>query len=81
MLPYVPELMRIKFYQSVQKSVQSFLKSNNLIKALSMHPLLVGGNPYTTTSIYLLVQYLEWKWGVYYGDGEHGLSSEVLKNF
>ena len=34
-----------------------------------MHPLLVGGNPYTTTSIYLLIQYLEWKWGVYYGDG------------
>ena len=69
MLPHVPELMRIKFYQSVHKSVQSFLKSNNLIKALSMHPLLVGGNPYTTTSIYLLIQYLEWKWGVYYGDG------------
>tara|TARA_B100000902_G_C27268803_1_gene895140 strand:+ start:131 stop:1045 length:915 start_codon:yes stop_codon:yes gene_type:complete len=34
-----------------------------------MHPLLVGGNPYTTTSIYLLIQYLEWKWGVYYAEG------------
>tara|TARA_B100000035_G_scaffold301100_1_gene297352 strand:- start:4567 stop:6036 length:1470 start_codon:yes stop_codon:yes gene_type:complete len=69
MLPYVPELMRIKFYDSVHTSVKSFLKNGNLIKALSMHPLLVGGNPYTTTSIYLLIQYLEWKWGVYYGDG------------
>ena len=69
MFPYIPELMRIKFYKSVHSSVESYLKSENLIKALSMHPLLVGGNPYTTTSIYLLIQYLEWKWGVYYGDG------------
>ena len=34
-----------------------------------MHPLLIGGNPYTTTSIYTLIQYLEWKWGVYYAKG------------
>ena len=26
-----------------------------------MHPLLVGGNPFTTTSIYALILYLE-KW-------------------
>ena len=69
MFPYVPELMRIKFYKSVHSSVKSYLHNENLVKALSMHPLLVGGNPYTTTSIYLLIQYLEWKWGVYYGDG------------
>jgi len=69
MFPYIPELMRIKFYKSVHSSVKTFLKNDNLIKALSMHPLLVGGNPYTTTSIYLLIQYLEWKWGVYYGEG------------
>ena len=37
-----------------------------------MHPLLVGGNPYSTTSIYLLIQYLEWKWGVYYAEGGTG---------
>ena len=61
--------MRIKFYKSVHSSVKSYLHNENLVKALSMHPLLVGGNPYTTTSIYLLIQYLEWKWGVYYGDG------------
>lgn len=69
MTPYIPELLRIQFYKSVHSSVKDFLKDTNLIKALSMHPLLVGGNPYTTTSIYLLIQYLEWKWGVYYAEG------------
>ena len=29
-----------------------------------MHPLLVGGNPFTTTSIYGLILYLEKKWGI-----------------
>ena len=69
MLPYIPELMKIKFYKSVHSSVKSYLNSPHLIQAMSMHPLLVGGNPYTTTSIYLLIQYLEWKWGVYYAEG------------
>ncbi len=69
MTPYIPELMKIKFYKSVYNSVKSHIDDPNLVKALSMHPLLVGGNPYTTTSIYLLIQYLEWKWGVYYAEG------------
>ena len=69
MTPYIPELLKIQFYKSVHSSVKKFLNDPKLIKALSMHPLLVGGNPYTTTSIYLLIQYLEWKWGVYYAEG------------
>ncbi len=69
MFPHLPELVRIKFYESVNSSVSKFMKNENLTKALSMHPLLIGGNPYTTTSIYLLIQYLEWKWGVFYAEG------------
>ena len=37
-----------------------------------MHPLLVGGNPYTTTSIYGLILYLEKKWGIHYSIGGTG---------
>ena len=69
MLPYMRELMNIKFYKSVDSSVRDYVGNDNLAKALSMHPLLIGGNPYATTSIYLLIQYLEWKWGVYYAKG------------
>ena len=39
---------------------------------LSMHPLLVGGNPFTTTSIYGLILYLEKKWGIHYSMGGTG---------
>ena len=35
-------------------------------KAFTIHPLLVGGNPYSTTSIYALILFLERKWGVHY---------------
>ena len=38
----------------------------------SMHPLLVGGNPFTTTSIYGLILYLEKKWGIHYSMGGTG---------
>jgi len=39
---------------------------------LSFHPLLVGGNPFTTTSIYTLIAFLERKWGVHFPMGGTG---------
>ena len=36
-----------------------------------MHPLLVGGNPFTTTSIYTLILFLE-KMGIHYSMGGTG---------
>ena len=43
-----------------------------------MHPLLVGGNPFTTTSIYGLILYLEKKWGIHYSMGGTG---QIIKGF
>jgi phytoene desaturase len=43
-----------------------------------MHPLLVGGNPFTTTSIYGLILYLEKKWGIHYSMGGTG---NIIKGF
>ena len=45
---------------------------------LSIHPLLVGGNPFTTTSIYGLILYLEKKWGIHYSMGGTG---NIIKGF
>jgi phytoene desaturase len=39
---------------------------------LSFHPLLVGGNPFATTSIYTLIAYLEREWGVHFPIGGTG---------
>ena len=43
-----------------------------------MHPLLVGGNPFTTTSIYGLILFLEKKWGIHYSIGGTG---NIIKGF
>jgi phytoene desaturase len=40
--------------------------------------LLVGGNPFTTTSIYTLIHCLERKWGVYFPKGGTGALVQAL---
>jgi len=72
MLQQLPALLKLKSYKSVYSLVSSFIKDEKLRRMLSMHPLLVGGNPFTTTSIYGLILYLEKKWGIHYSMGGTG---------
>ena len=44
-----------------------------------MHPLLVGGNPFSTTSIYTLILFLEKKWGIHYSMGGTGSVVKALE--
>ena len=72
MAKQVPSLVKLKSYLTVGQLVNSKLKNEFLRKAFSIHPLLVGGNPFTTTSIYALIHYLERKWGVFFCMGGTG---------
>ena len=72
MAKQIPSLIKLKSYLTVSQLVNSKLKNKYLRKAFSIHPLLVGGNPFTTTSIYALIHYLERKWGVYFCMGGTG---------
>ena len=72
MFKQLPALLTLKSYKSVYSLVSSYIKNTNLRRMLSMHPLLVGGNPFTTTSIYGLILYLEKKWGIHYSMGGTG---------
>tara|TARA_B100000029_G_scaffold224586_1_gene222457 strand:- start:31 stop:1491 length:1461 start_codon:yes stop_codon:yes gene_type:complete len=72
MLKQFPSLINLKSYKSVYSLVSSYVKDEKLRRMLSMHPLLVGGNPFTTTSIYGLILYLEKKWGIHYSMGGTG---------
>ena len=72
MMQQLPALLKLKSYKSVFSLVSSFIKDDKLKRMLSMHPLLVGGNPFTTTSIYGLILYLEKKWGIHYSMGGTG---------
>ena len=80
MAKQVPSLLKLKSYLTVSQLVNSKLKNEFLRKAFSIHPLLVGGNPFTTTSIYALIHYLERKWGVFFCMGGTGkIVSELEK--
>ena len=72
MMQQLPALLKLKSYKSVYSLVASFIRNEKLRRMLSMHPLLVGGNPFTTTSIYGLILYLEKKWGIHYSMGGTG---------
>jgi phytoene desaturase len=78
MLLQVPSLLALKSYLSVYALVSKFLKEDRLRRAFSIHPLLVGGNPMQTTSIYCLIHFLERKWGVWFPKGGTGALVQAL---
>ena len=78
MIQQLPALLKLKSYKSVYSLVSSYIKDEKLRRMLSMHPLLVGGNPFTTTSIYGLILYLEKKWGIHYSMGGTG---NIIRGF
>jgi phytoene desaturase len=72
MLRVVPDMLKLKNYQSVYGMVGSYLKDERLRQVFSFQPLLVGGNPFATSSIYTLIHWLERKWGVHFAMGGTG---------
>ncbi len=72
MLKVAPDLIRLQSYKSVYQYVSQFVKNDFLRQVFSFHPLLVGGNPFDTTSIYALIHYLEREWGIHYAIGGTG---------
>ena len=69
MLRLVPDMIKLENYKSVYSLVSKYIKDERLRMAFSFEPLLVGGNPTKITSIYLLIHWLERKWGVFFVKG------------
>jgi phytoene desaturase len=69
MLRVVPDLIRLKSHRSVWDYVSSFIQHEFLRRSFTFHPLLIGGNPFTASSIYALIHYIEREWGVWYTKG------------
>jgi phytoene desaturase len=72
MLRVVPDLLRLGSLRSVYGLVSRHVRDERLRTVLSFHPLLVGGNPFTASSIYSLIAFLERKWGVHFAMGGTG---------
>ncbi len=78
MVAQVPKLMRLQSYRSVYGMVSRYIRDPYLRQIFSIHPLLVGGNPFDTTSIYTLIHYLERRWGIHYCMGGMGFLIDAL---
>lgn len=72
MLKVAPQLLRLESYRSVYSKVSEFIQDEQLRQAFSFHSLLVGGNPFDTSSIYALIHALERKGGVWFAKGGTG---------
>jgi phytoene desaturase len=72
MLKITPAMIRLQSYRTVYDLVARFVSDERLRIVFSFHPLLVGGNPFSTTSIYTLIAFLERKWGVFFPMGGTG---------
>ena len=79
MMRQIPNLARLRADKSVYDLVSHHIQHDDLRQALSMQPLLVGGNPFQTSSIYNLIHYLERKWGVFFAKGGTGALVDALE--
>lgn len=69
MLRALPDMLRLGNWRSVYGQVSKYVQDERLRQVFSFQPLLVGGNPFRVTSIYLLIHWLERKWGVHFALG------------
>lgn len=72
MAKIVLDMVRLGSYRTVYGLVSKYVKDPRLRMVLSFHPLLIGGNPLTVTSIYALISFLERNWGVHSAMGGTG---------
>ncbi|GAC1477952.1 MAG: phytoene desaturase [Gemmatimonadaceae bacterium] len=74
----LPDLVRLRADRSVAAFVDRYISDERLRQVFSFHPLLVGGNPFQTTSIYALIHHLEQEWGVWFAMGGTGALVRAL---
>src|SRR5690606_30592655 len=78
MVQATPQLARLQAWRSVYSMVSRFIQDPHLRQVFSFHSLLVGGNPFATSSIYTLIHALEREWGVWFPRGGTGALVQAL---
>lgn len=68
----LPELLKLEGYRTVYGLACKHVKDERLRVVLTFQSLLVGGNPFATTSVYCLIAFLERRWGVHFAMGGTG---------
>jgi len=78
MLKVAPDLIRLQSHKSVYNYVAQFIDNEFLRRCFTFHPLLIGGNPFDSSSIYAMIHYLEREWGIHYVMGGTGALVHAL---
>ncbi len=68
----VPNMLRMKAWESLYTLVARHISDPKLRMVFSFHPLLIGGNPFSVTRVYSLINTLERRWGVHWSMGGTG---------
>lgn len=72
MLKIMPDMIKTGTYLPMYQYASRFVKDDFIRRICSFHPLLVGGNPFDTPSIFGLIIQFEKEWGVHYARGGTG---------
>ena len=67
-----PAILKMRGWRSLHGMVASHIKHPKLRSAMSLQSLLIGGNPFSVTCIYSLINALERQWGVHWAMGGTG---------
>ncbi|MES2978343.1 MAG: phytoene desaturase family protein [Pseudomonadota bacterium] len=67
-----PAILRMRGWRSLHTMVAAHLKHPKLRMAMSLQSLLIGGNPFSVTCVYSLINALERMWGVHWALGGTG---------
>ena len=78
MVRVLPELLRLRADRSVASLAGRYFRDERLQQVFSFHPLLIGGNPLKSSSIYALIHVLEKRWGVWFAMGGTGALVDAL---
>lgn len=84
MFKALPDLLRLGAHRTVAGTAARYVEDERLRTVLSFHPLFIGGNPFSVTSLYVLISWLERAFGVHFpmgGTGAlvHGLADLVRR--
>ena len=69
---FLPQLIKLRSDRSVYRLVSRYIRDPQLRMTMSFHPLLIGGNPFSVTSVYTLISFLEQRFGVWSAMGGTG---------
>lgn len=69
MFNFVPQALRLNALLPTYTFVKRYFKHENHRFMFSFHPLFIGGNPFRSPSVYLMIPYLEKAGGVWFTSG------------